>query len=83
MSLSKQEFAKRFAGKTCKRFGRGEVDKQTLRDAHRIKMEMKNILREQRRPRTKPHILANISRHHTNYGETPIECELRMRENNS
>lgn len=72
--MDAKEYYQRFQGKTCKRFPVGEP-LSTLRDAHRIKMKMKTIIRERARPPAAPLILANISVNHKDYGMSPVEHE--------
>ena len=79
---SREDLVERFRGKACKTLP-CDASAQEKRDMHRIKMEMKRILRAQMQPDVKPHILANISRNHEHYGDTPIEHERRKVENNS
>ena len=54
------------------------------KEAHRIKMEMKQAKREHRAAQLPPqHIFANISKNHEFYGDTPIEHEKRKLEKSS
>lgn len=81
--MTPEEYYQRFKGKACKKLPR-DCEEKDRKEIHRIKMEMKEFLRRHpSRQMPKPHILANISKHHENYGETPQECEDRMRKNNS
>lgn len=80
--LTKEELYKRFQGKSCKRMPKDSSAKE-LKEVHRIKMEMKEYMRQRIPQSPKPHILANISVHHENYGETPQENMKRMTEKNS
>jgi hypothetical protein len=81
--VTPQEYYERFKGKACKTLPR-DCEEKDRREIHRIKMEMKEYLRKHpSRQMPKPHILANISKHHEFYGDTPAEHEARKRENNS
>lgn len=62
----------------CKRPSAG-VNKEMLSDAHKNKMEAKRLLREHywRQSRRGEYILANLSQHHPDYGDTPQENEAR------
>lgn len=65
----------------CKTPGRG-IDPQVLKDNHKIKMEQKRIMREHfYNEHQDPFILANLSKNHPHYGDTPRENEARK--NNS
>jgi hypothetical protein len=77
-----QELHERFKGKSCKRLPKDSCLKER-KNVHRIKMEIKEYLRKNVEPPVKPHILANISKHHKHYGETPQENMSRMLKNNS
>lgn len=74
--------------KRCKRLD-AFSDKRALKEAHRVKMEMKKLAREHRNShgRSSPEwISANISKNHEHYGDTPSEHEKRKAgtlENNS
>lgn len=76
------------ADKKCKKLG-NRATKGDRADAHRIKMEMKTALREHRSKEAldkRTYVLANISREHPCYGDTPAENEARKfegTENNS
>ena len=64
--------------KKTKRLG-NRATKAELRDAHRVKMEMKRILNAHNREdyATKEHIFANLSVNHEYYGDTPSEHSRR------
>lgn len=68
----------------CKKLG-AYTDKRTLKEAHRVKMELKNKLRQDRYENQQPveHIFANISKHHEFYGDTVAQHNNRKLENNS
>lgn len=74
----------------CKKLGNAATKRERA-EAHRVKMEMKKVLREHRREealenRRGDWILANISQNHEYYGDTPSEHEKRKNgiiENNS
>lgn len=57
--------------------------KQDLKEAHKVKMMKKKILADRMDRGIKPHILANLSKNHPHYGDTPLEHESRKRQNNS
>ena len=80
--MTPRELYERFQGKKCKRFPKDAKSKE-LKDAHRIKMEMKAMMRRNRPAEDAGHIGANISVHNENYGETMQENMTRMLEKNS
>lgn len=80
--MTPKDLYDRFKNRACKRFPKDARSKE-LKEAHRIKMEMKEFMRKKAPPTHKLHILSNISKNHENYGETPQETEIRMREKNS
>jgi hypothetical protein len=81
--MTKEDYYKLFQGKTCKKMSR-ESKKKELKEVHRIKMEIKEWMRNKlHRDWPVPHILANISRNHKHYGDTPQEHAKRKLENNS
>ena len=61
-----------------KRLG-NQATKRELRDAHRVKMEAKRIINDYNTKAyaTREYILANISKNHEHYGDTPSEHERR------
>ena len=81
--MTPRDLYERFRGKACKRFPK-DAKKKEMKEAHRIKMEMKEYMRKNLKPdeEARP-ALANISVHHENFGETPHENEIRMREKSS
>lgn len=74
--------------KKCKKLG-NSATRAELREAHRIKMEMKRIIQEHNHKEAldyKDYVLANLSKNHEFYGDTPVEHERRKNgtlENNS
>lgn len=65
--------------KKCNRLG-NIATKGDLREAHRIKMEMKKLMREHNSTQLlaeKEWIYANLSKEHEFYGDTPAEHEQR------
>lgn len=77
--MDKTELYRRFQGKACKMFP-NDTSKNDLSDNHRIKMGMKKLMRD-KRVTPAPYILANLSKHHPNYGDTPAQDW--QRKNNS
>lgn len=52
--------------------------KQEIKDAHKIELAARKILRERyRKMLPKRHIFANLSKNHPFYGDTPSEHERR------
>jgi hypothetical protein len=82
MITNAAELYERFKGKSCKRLPKDSVLKER-KNVHRIKMEIKEMMRRQRSVPAKPYILANLSKHHPNYGDTPQQDMQRKLENNS
>jgi len=72
----------RILNRSCKKLPKDCTQKER-KDAHRVKMEMKEILRS-RLTTDKEHIFANISQNHPDYGMTPREhAEAKLQKNNS
>jgi hypothetical protein len=67
--------------KKCKKLG-SRATKAERYEAHRAKLEMKEAMKPTFHQEN-PHVFANQSQHHENWGETPAEQDARMRENNS
>ncbi len=68
------------SSKTCKRLSRNHT-KQDRLDLHKIKMRAKKYMRDMRQSEPVQHILANLSKHHPNYGNTVVQ--ETERKNNS
>ncbi len=64
----------------CKRLG-NRATKAELREAHRVKMMAKEIVREHNSKEygSREYVLANISQHHEHYGDKPQEHEARKK----
>ena len=64
--------------KKCKKLGVG-ASKVELKEAHRIKMEIKEKMWEHNygKQGSKEHVFANISKNHEFWGDTPTENEKR------
>lgn len=82
MITNAAELHERFKGKSCKKLPKDSCLKER-QNVHRIKMEIKEIMRKRVPTQSKQYILANISKHHKHYGETMQENMSRMLKNNS
>ncbi len=80
--MTKEELLKRFANRACKKLP-NDASLQERKDVSRIKREIKGYMNSKYPEPVAPYILANISRHHENYGETMQENMNRMLEKNS